>query len=85
MYYIFFNIIILPYIAKPLLIVLVGISSITNYAMFELGIFIDAEMFRNIVETNTREALDLVNLTSILWFVATALLPIALLLNIKII
>ena len=83
--YIFFNIIILPYIAKPLLIVLVGISSITNYAMFELGIFIDAEMFRNIVETNTREALDLVNLTSILWFVATALLPIALLLNIKII
>lgn len=83
--YIFFSLITLPYVAKPLLMILVTLSSITNYAMFELGIFIDAEMFRNIVETNTREALDLVNLTSILWFVITGLFPIILLLDMKII
>ena len=83
--YIIFSLLIIPYLAKPLLIILLALSSITNYAMFELGIFIDAEMFRNIIETNTREALDLVNLTSILWFVITGLLPIILLLNTKII
>lgn len=83
--YLFFSLIILPYVAKPLLIILLALSSVANYAMFELGIFIDAEMFRNIVETNTREALDLVNLTSLLWFAITAIFPIILLLNTKIV
>ena len=71
----FFSLIILPYLAKPLLIILLCISAAANYAMFKLGIFIDSDMYRNIIETNFREASDLITLPAVLWFLTTAAVP----------
>ena len=73
--YWFFNLIIVPYLAKPLAALLLIVSAAANYAMFRLGIFIDSDMYRNIIETNSREALDLVTLPAVLWVLVTGVLP----------
>ena len=62
-----FNLVLLPKTAKPVLIALLLISSATNYLMLKLGVYIDSDMIRNAVETNTREALDLVTWSGCLW------------------
>ncbi len=72
-----FNLIIVPYLAKLLAALLLIISAAANYAMFKLGIFIDSDMYRNIIETNSREALDLVTPPAVLWVLATGVLPAA--------
>ena len=64
--YLIFNLLVLPYIGKPLLILLLIISSAANYFIFSFGIFIDSYMIRNVFETNTREALDLITPGSLL-------------------
>lgn len=76
--YWFFNLIIVPYLAKPLTVLLLIVSATTNYAMFKLGIFIDSDMYQNIIETNSREALDLVTLPAVLWVLVIGVLPAAL-------
>ncbi len=73
--YLLFNLVLIPYIAKPILILLLVIASATNYFMFEYGIFIDSDMIRNAFETNTREALDLMTLRFIIWVVLGGILP----------
>lgn len=73
--YAIFNLIILPYIAKPLLVFLLIASSIANYQMLALGIFIDSDMIRNVFETNTREALDLVTFSGMMWVFLTGIVP----------
>ena len=82
--YWFFNLIIVPYLAKPLTALLLIVSAAVNYAMFKLGIFIDSDMYRNIIETNSREALDLVTLPAVLWVLVTGVLPAALVVASKI-
>ncbi len=72
--FLFFNL--LPaYFIKPVLIVLLLISSVTSYFMLQLGVFIDADMIRNAFETNTREAFDLVTFRMILWSVLGGIVP----------
>lgn len=73
--YLIFSLIIVPYAAKPLLILLLLISSTTNYVMFRYGVLIDADMIRNAFETNTREAMDLVTVSSCLWVFLTGVIP----------
>ena len=73
--YLLFNLLLIPYLAKPILILLLFIASATNYFMFEYGIFIDSGMIRNVFETNTREALDLMTLRFILWVIVGGVLP----------
>lgn len=73
--YLIFNLVLVPYLAKPILILLLIISSATNYFMFEYGVFIDSSMIRNVFETNTREAFDLMTLRFILWFIISGVLP----------
>ena len=51
--YLLFNLVLVPYLAKPVLVLLLCIASATNYFMFEYGIFIDSGMIRNVFETNT--------------------------------
>lgn len=70
-----FNLVLLPKTAKPVLIALLLISSATNYLMLKLGVYIDSDMIRNAVETNTREALDLVTWSGCLWVFLTGVLP----------
>lgn len=70
-----FNLLLLPKIIKPILIFFLMSASIANYLMFQYGIYIDSEMIQNAFETNTREALDLVTLTGILFVCVTGLIP----------
>ncbi|MGB2579470.1 lipid A ethanolaminephosphotransferase [Elusimicrobium simillimum] len=83
--YIIFSIIVVPYIAKPLIMALLLISSSTNFLMFRFGAFIDVDMLRNTFETTAREASDFFTLPFIITFVITGLLPALLLVftNIK--
>ena len=82
---IIFSLIIVPYIAKPALLILLCLSAAANYAMFKLGVFIDAEMYQNIVETNTREATDLITGSFLAWFGITAIIPALCLIRTRII
>ena len=82
--YIIFNLTVTTYTAKPLLILLVLISSATNYLMYNLGIYIDSDMVRNAFETNTREALDLVTFSGLIWVFLSGLMPAAVIARLKI-
>lgn len=73
--YCFFNFTFVPYIGKPLMIFLLLISSTTNYLMISYGVYIDKEMIRNVFETNSREALDLVTVSGVLWVFITGVIP----------
>lgn len=71
----FFNVVLVPYAAKPVLILLTLASSATNYLMFNLGILIDADMIRNALETNTREATDLMTFSAVIWVLLGGIVP----------
>ena len=73
--FLFFNLLLGAYLIKPVLITLLLISSAASYSMFELGVFIDADMIRNVMETNMREATDLLNVRAILWILISGILP----------
>ncbi|MDR1284948.1 MAG: phosphoethanolamine--lipid A transferase [Campylobacteraceae bacterium] len=83
--YIVFNIIVLPYIAKPLITILLLISGGTNFLMFRFGAYIDVDMLRNTFETTAREASDFFTIPFVLVFALTGVLPALLLIfsNIK--
>ncbi|EEO27074.1 phosphoethanolamine transferase [Oxalobacter paraformigenes] len=82
--YLIFNFILVPYLAKPLLIFLLAVSSVTNYFMCNFGAFIDSNMIRNALETNSREAFDLVTFHAISWVVLGGVIPSLFLLFTKI-
>ena len=83
-FYLVFNLVLTKYLAKPILILFLLISSAANYAMFNLGIVIDSDMIRNIFETNTREAGDLVTWVGILWVFIGGIIPSVILVFTKI-
>jgi len=82
--YIFFNAVLLPKTAKPVLILLLLLSAAANHLMYNLGVYIDKDMIRNAFETNVREASDFFTLTGFLWVFAMGIVPIILLLRTKI-
>lgn len=82
--FLFFNLIILPKLAKPLLVVFLLLSSAANHLMYNLGVYIDRSMIRNAFETNVREASDFFTLTGFLWVFATGIVPAIVLLMTKI-
>lgn len=82
--YLLLNVFCLPYVTKPLLTGLLLVSAATNYFMFNLGVFIDSDMIRNAFETTTREAMDLMSFSAILWIVLTGIVPAVLLVFTKI-
>ncbi len=69
------SLVVLPYISKPVLIALLLMGSTANYAMYQLGIYIDSDMIRNILHTNHREASDLITVSGILWVMISGILP----------
>ena len=60
---------------KPILIILLMISSIVSYAANNFGIVFDHNMIANTFETNTAEFLELVNFKSFLYLLLLGLLP----------
>lgn len=75
MLYVLFNLIVLPKIGKPLIILLTICSAISDYAQTKLGIVINAEMIRNFAETNLREATDLITPRALFYVFITGVVP----------
>ena len=73
--YLAFSLLVWPGAAKPLLMSLLVLSSAANYAMWHFGLFLDADMIRNLLETNVREASDFLTWRSSAWVAATGLAP----------
>lgn len=82
--YLTFSLLTLPYVGKPLLILILLISAGVNYLSYQFGVFIDADMGRNTFETNPGEVKDLITLRSLLWFFVLGVIPSILLWKTKI-
>lgn len=80
----FYGLLMWPYINKLLIPLLLIIAAVINYVTFNLGIFIDSEMIRNVLETNSREAGDLVTVSGILWILFLGILPAFVFIKLKI-
>lgn len=63
------------YTTKPILIIVVLVSSLTNYFMNSYHIVVDDSMIRNTLQTNLNESMDLLTLKQGLYFVFLGLLP----------
>ena len=73
--FLLFNLICVKIIGKPFIIVLLLSCSFTNFMMFNYGIFIDKYMIQNAMETNVREATDLITMSLFFWLLITGILP----------
>lgn len=69
---------------KPFFIVVLPISALASYAMLKYQVIFDRSMIENIVETQQAEASSYLNISVILWFIFTGLLPALLLWTTKI-
>ncbi len=74
--WLFFSLIIIPKIYKPVLSLFVILSGITNYMMYKLGVYIDDSMIQNVFETNIREASDLLSMNLFLFVLFSVALPL---------
>ncbi|NPA60427.1 MAG: phosphoethanolamine--lipid A transferase [Epsilonproteobacteria bacterium] len=63
------------YTTKPILIIVLIVSSLTNYFMNSYHVVIDESMIRNMLQTNMDESLDLVTIKQILYLIFLGLLP----------
>ncbi|EMM7214811.1 phosphoethanolamine transferase EptA [Enterobacter bugandensis] len=70
-----FSLLNIPYIRKPLMIVLTVGCAAATYFMFTYGAVIDQNMIVNVFETNSQEATALVTPQMILWIVIAGLVP----------
>ena len=80
-----FCILLLPYVGKPLMVLLLVVSAAVNYLTYQFGVFIDADMIRNTFETNPGEVKDLITLRSVSWLVLLGIVPSLILCRVKII
>ncbi|WP_380180540.1 phosphoethanolamine transferase EptA [Kalamiella sp. sgz302252] len=74
----------LPWIRKPLLIVLVLASAAANYFMYSFGTVIDTNMIQNVFETDLQEATSLFSLRYFLWLALIGILPALMILLVNI-
>lgn len=70
-----FSLLNIPYIRKPLLIVLTLGCAAATWFMYTYGAVIDQNMIVNVFETNSQEATALVTPQMILWLVVAGLVP----------
>nr|WP_154324949.1 phosphoethanolamine transferase EptA [Pantoea sp. 201603H] len=65
----------LPWLRKPLLVLLLLASAAANYFMFSFGAVIDANMMQNVFETNMQEAASLFSYRYLLWMLIMGIIP----------
>ena len=65
----------LPYTSKPVLITLLLLTSLTSYFMDSYNTVIDPSMIKSIINTDTDEVLDLLNLKLALYFIFLGVVP----------
>lgn len=71
----FFSLITLPRIGKPLIMILLILSAISDYALRNLGVVINSDMIMNVAETNLREATDLITLHAVFYVLVVGVFP----------
>ncbi len=72
------------YTVKPILILILLLSSLGSYFMNSYNTIINEDMLRNVIQTNPSEALDLINFKLVLYFIFLGILPAAFIYKIKI-
>jgi lipid A ethanolaminephosphotransferase len=75
--------VILPYIAKPLIIFILFGAAIVSYFMNAYGIVIHPAMIQNTFETDVREASSLVNSTLFVYLMVLGVIPSVLIARVK--
>ncbi|MDQ7045959.1 MAG: phosphoethanolamine--lipid A transferase [Sulfurimonas sp.] len=70
-----FSIITSRHTIKPTLIIILLTSSLTNYFMNTYGTIIDDDMIRNMLQTETSEAMDLVTFKQIIYLLILGVIP----------
>ena len=68
------------YLFKPFFVVLIVTSALAHYGMMKYGIVFDRGMMENVIETNQLEAASYFSVPALLWFVATGIVPVCVLL-----
>ena len=63
------------YLIKPILIIMLLISSFTAYFMNSYHVVIDSDMIRNTIQTDMTESLDLFNIRVVLYLIILGILP----------
>ncbi len=81
---IIFTLVSIPYIFRPFIILLTLASSLAFYAALKYNIMFDSTMIQNIFETNVGEATSYINLSAVLYFLVTGILPACLIFYFKI-
>ena len=63
------------YTTKPIIIFILMVSSLTSYFMNNYNVVIDVSMIRNVLNTNTDEVFDLLNMKLVLYLLLLGVLP----------
>ena len=82
-FYFIFSLAALPYIRKPLLIVLVVVSAAANYFMHSFGTVIDTNMIQNVFESDPQEAGALISSRYVIWMLLMGIVPVALICGVR--
>uniref|UniRef100_UPI00131A1565 phosphoethanolamine transferase domain-containing protein n=1 Tax=Cronobacter dublinensis TaxID=413497 RepID=UPI00131A1565 len=80
-----FSVINLPWLRKPVLVILLLGSAASSFFMYTYGAVIDQNMMVNIFETNSQEATALVTPQLIAWLAIAGLLPALLLSRVEVV
>lgn len=72
------------YLFKPLLVALLMVASVAAYFMDQNGIVIDSDMIRNVIQTDYREASELLNGKFVTHLILTGILPALLVVAVRI-
>ena len=70
-----FSLLALPWIRKPLLIILLLCGAAANYFMYSFGTVIDTNMVQNVFETDLQEATALLSVRYMLWLLVLGVIP----------
>ncbi|QGU87391.1 phosphoethanolamine transferase EptA [Erwinia sorbitola] len=81
---IIFNCLALPWLRKPLLLLLIVFSAAANYFMYSFGTVIDTNMIQNVFETDLQEATALFSARYLLWMLLLGVLPVVIMLYTRI-
>ncbi|OLQ81395.1 phosphoethanolamine transferase [Photobacterium proteolyticum] len=79
-----FNLFSWPYLSRPFFALLLIVSSMVSYAMYNYGVIFDYGMIENIFETDTSEATSYLSHYSIFWTMVMGVLPALFLWKVKI-
>lgn len=63
------------YTTKPILILILLVSSLSNYIMNSYGLVLDEYLIINTLQTNVSEAFDLINIKLFIYLVVLGVIP----------